>query len=147
LFEEIETDALRGFCLWLPMLKTDDTEAAQERAAAFPSDRVEHAWDSGRRAGELFARALSLKGVAWDVYLLYAPGITWERQQPPQPSTWMHQLPSSTHADPKQLLNTARLAEALTPLLGDRALPRAPDLGLRLHLKGLDAVRTSTRQH
>jgi hypothetical protein len=127
------------------MLQADDAEAARVAAEAFPRDRVEHAWDPDRRAGELFARMLGLRRVAWDVYLLYAPGITWEGEEPPEPTSWMHQLPAAVDADPMGLLNTAKLPEQLVPLPGDGAPPLAPDLGLRLHLKGLDAVRGDTR--
>lgn len=127
------------------MLQADDAAAARAGAEAFPPDRVEHAWDPDRRAGELFARMLGLRRVAWDVYLLYAPGITWEEEEPPEPSSWMHQLPAAVDADPMDLLNTAKLLEQLAPVLGDRAPPLAPDLGLRLHLKGLDAARGDTR--
>jgi hypothetical protein len=127
------------------MLQADDAEAARVGAEAFPPDRVEHAWDPDRRAGELFAKKLGVRRVAWDVYLLYAPGITWEGEGPPEPTSWMHQLPAAVDADPMRLLNTAKLPEQLVPLLGDRALPLAPDLGLRLHLKGLDAARGNTR--
>jgi hypothetical protein len=29
---------------------------------------------------------------AWDVYLLYAPGIIWTNEDPPMPSDWTHNL-------------------------------------------------------
>lgn len=41
----------------------------------------------------MFKPALGLKdGVAWDVYLVYPPGVEWSTTHPPKPSSFMHQL-------------------------------------------------------
>jgi len=49
------------------------------------------------------ARCLTrnLEEPAWDVHLLYNPGINWDAQQPPSPTFWMQQLQG---VDPKFLL-------------------------------------------
>ncbi len=36
--------------------------------------------------------------VAWDVYLVYPPGATWD-DDPPVPAAWRHQLGDSSWAD------------------------------------------------
>src|SRR6266581_5344042 len=77
-FAKYPNDArLRGFVVWLPMLPSDSKEAAGPQAASFVDQRLVQQWDGERAAGNLMARTLSLKGSAWDVYLLYAPGVKW----------------------------------------------------------------------
>jgi len=41
----------------------------------------------------LFQGALQLPpgSLAWDVYLIYPPGVKWEKE-PPKPVYWQHQL-------------------------------------------------------
>ncbi len=87
-------------------MEGDNEESAQAESGRFPDDRAKHIWDSERQFGELFAKTLNLEGVAWDVYLLYAPGVTWIEDEPPEPTFWMHQLPAKTGAKGKFLLNT-----------------------------------------
>ena len=50
---------------------------------------------------------------AWDVYLLFAPGIEW-KDHPPPPSFWMHQLYS---VDPKNAFDSKKLANETQRLL------------------------------
>jgi hypothetical protein len=70
-----------------------------------------------RDVGKLFRAALDLHEIAWDVYLIYKPGIIWEGQQPPHPTFWIHQL---DEADPSLLLcvNPARFSAEVEKLLG-----------------------------
>jgi hypothetical protein len=124
----------------------DNEESAQAESGDFPADRVEHNWDPERRFGELFAKTLNLKGVAWDVYLLYAPGVTWSAEVPPEPTFWMHQLPAATGADGKLLLNPGRFSFELMNLLGIGDAHRAWDLAFMLHVKGLGAVKRERAQ-
>lgn len=85
-------------------------------AAALLSDEsrfVLQAWDSRRALGESFARTLRLKCPAWDVYLIYEPGIKWIDGNPPEPSFWMHQLGDYADANPDLHLSPAKLEEEL----------------------------------
>jgi hypothetical protein len=50
---------------------------------------------------------------AWDVYLVFKPGIEW-KDKPPTPSFWMHQLYS---ADPKNAFDSKALATQIQKLL------------------------------
>lgn len=74
------------------MLTPDNSDAAARQAKFWPDDRVHHWWDGGRELSSLFGQALGLQGRAWDVYLLYRPGVRWKEHVPPGPSFWMHQL-------------------------------------------------------
>lgn len=108
---------MRGFIVWLPMLRTDDERAAGRYAAAFTDDRVSQVWDRQRASGQMLAKTLGLNRTAWDVYLLYAPGVKWTAEAPPTPTFWMHQLRADSGADQKICLNpavfTAKVAELL----------------------------------
>ena len=88
------------------MLTTDDMEAAIVQEALFQDERISQYWDGKQVFGRLAARGLRLVDpVAWDVYLLYYPGTTWEGEMLPTPDFWMHQL----NERPDLLLDPVRL--------------------------------------
>jgi hypothetical protein len=58
--------------------------------------------------------------LAWDAYLLFAPGIEWD-EAPPPPSFWMHQL---YRGPPEKRFDAARLAAAVEKLLTTRREPQ-----------------------
>ena len=116
-FKATASGDLKGFIVWLPMLATDDAASAARQGAQFRDPRVTDAWDPERETGLLFARRLSLQGIAWDVYLVYGRGVRWEGSDPPMPSFWMHQLRVQTGADPKLHLDPDRLTREVTTLI------------------------------
>jgi mercuric ion binding protein len=119
-FSRYPNDArLRGFVVWLPMLPSDSRETAAAQAASFVDQRLVQQWDGDRASGNLMAKTLALKGAAWDVYLLYAPGVTWTGEQPPAPTFWMHQLRAEDGADQRACLNPAVFAGKVAALLGN----------------------------
>ena len=109
---------LTGIVLWVPMLEGDDAAVAAKQARSWSESRTQQWWDGAGEMSRLFAQALGLHGPAWDVYLLYRPGIQWAGAVPPDPSFWMHQL-SDPAADPDLHLSrdTSRLSGELTGLL------------------------------
>lgn len=119
-FSATDSKDLRGFIVWLPMKASDNAASAAAQAASFQDARLAEAWDGERAAGALFARMLKLKGIAWDVYLLYPRGERWEGDAPPEPSFWMHQLQSDDGADQKLCLDPARLRRQTLALLEKR---------------------------
>ena len=98
-FATIGSDQLRGFIVWLSMRGGDNEQAAGRQSDAFTDARVQQAWDNAGGIGDAFSRTLSLKGRAWDVYAVYAPGVRWTESAPPTPTFWMHQLTSAAGAD------------------------------------------------
>lgn len=114
---ERQSANLHGMVLWVPMLPPDDVDAAASWTHLWADDRVKHWWDGTRELSRLFQNALGLHGPAWDVYLLYRPGIRWEGEVPPAPAFWMHQLPDPA-ADPALCLSRApsRLSHELDNL-------------------------------
>jgi hypothetical protein len=105
------------------MLADDDAVAAAQQAGSWSDDRVQHWWDEDKEMSRLFAQTLSLQGPAWDVYLLYSPGISWEEEVPPVPSFWMHQLSDPAAALDRYLRrDPSRLARELDRLILDRLI-------------------------
>ncbi|MFQ5666898.1 MAG: hypothetical protein ACE5I7_10765 [Candidatus Binatia bacterium] len=147
LLDGVETQALKAFAVWLPMLGGDTAELAQAESDSLADPRLEHSWDADHVLGNFFAKTLGLKSVAWDVYLLYASGTTWDPETPPAPAFWMHQLPMVTGADPNQLLHAGRFSRELLHLLGTDTADVAADLALALHASGLSAVKRSRARH
>jgi copper chaperone CopZ len=116
-FSKFSDQRLHGFVVWLPMLSGDNVNAAQIQAGSFTDRRVVQRWDEHRLAGAEFSKTLKLKGDAWDVYLLYAPGVKWTGATPPAPTFWMHQLRAEHGADQKLCLNPAAMTAKVQDLL------------------------------
>lgn len=116
-FQKFRSERLKGFLIWLPILSSDSAPLARRQAEEFEDRRVAQRWDSDGRVGEAFAGSLDLRGPAWDVYLLYAPGVKWEGDAPPAPTFWMHQLPRQTGADSRLCLNPGRFLREVERLL------------------------------
>lgn len=79
--------------IWTPILPTDRGITVDARAR-LSDPRVRHWWDGDRWGQTAFRDPLRLPAgtPAWDVYLVYAPGVGWRGERPPAPTFWMHQL-------------------------------------------------------
>ena len=118
-FEQIDSPALRGLVVFLPMVGGDDEAAARTRTSEIRDSRIATIWDPGLGVGRAFRRPLGLRATAWDVYLVYPPGVVWEGDAPPPPPTeWMHQLWELWNAHPDRALDPDGLREMV-----QRALP------------------------
>lgn len=99
--EAIGSARLRVYYVWQPILPSDTRAAARARARAIRDPRVRSFWDTVHQLGDAFGRLLELPDgrpaafdghrIAWDMYLLYPPGVRWTTQLP-KPSYWQHQL-------------------------------------------------------
>ena len=122
------------------MMRNDTFERARAEAAPFEGLPVVHVWDPRRQVGHLFTKTLGLQSTAWDFYFLYAPGVTWDDDEPPEPAFWMHQLPAASGADRDLVLYPSRFSQELLELLGGGVEPSRTsrdDLGLQVHWEGL----------
>lgn len=111
IFEENESNVLRGAIIWTPMLVTDSLHAAHQREIKFSDIRVQQYWDPNRILGQLLSQTLNLKeSIAWDVYLVYPPDHIWDTELPPKPEFWMHQLneEQTLLLDPLRLKHTVK---------------------------------------
>jgi hypothetical protein len=92
-FGAIGGDRLAGFIVWVP--KLDGKEKNVPEATHTVSDpRVTHFWDGRAVLVHGYDTVLGLGTDAWDVYLVYPPGVRWDGTLPPAPAFWMHQLGS-----------------------------------------------------
>lgn len=114
--KKFSSPQLKAILVWEPMREGDNPAAATQQAETVRDPRITQGWNESRNVGKLFGETLELHDIAWDVYLVYKPGIKWEGQQPPHPTFWMHQLEG---ADPKLLLceNPTRLNVEVGKLL------------------------------
>jgi hypothetical protein len=72
--------------------------------------RVNHFWDERALAGTAFAPSIdNLQPPAWDVWMLFAPGVIWGNEGPPEPDWWEHQLGALKHL-PERRLDPSRFA-------------------------------------
>ncbi|MGA2531256.1 MAG: hypothetical protein ABSG36_19120 [Acidimicrobiales bacterium] len=93
---ELDSAHVSVYVLWVPVLKGDTPEAAQDSARLFGSTvRAVHYWDDDRALSSRYCDLLGLKergrSVAWDLYLIYDKGTRWSAG-PPMPKVWMQQL-------------------------------------------------------
>ena len=51
-----------------------------------------HYWEDSGRIGYLYEEVLGIDVFAYDVWMVYKPGIRWEEGFPPRPDFWMHNL-------------------------------------------------------
>lgn len=117
-FDQIDSPALRGLVVFLPMVSGDDEAAARTRTSEIRDARITTSWDPGLGVGRAFRKPLGLRATAWDVYLVYPPGVVWEGDAPPTPPQWMHQLWELWDAHPDLALEPEGLREMVR-----RALP------------------------
>ncbi len=119
IFDGIDSERLKGFLVWLPMLSGDNFSSADWQQKAWIDRRVVHGWDFNRKIGDLFARTLLLRNTAaWDVYLIYEKGTKWDvTGKPPKPTFWMHQLSADSGADPRSCLKAVELFQKVQNLL------------------------------
>ncbi|MCH8980044.1 MAG: hypothetical protein IH945_12500 [Armatimonadetes bacterium] len=119
------------FVVWAPMLGHESHDDAVQQSNSFGGDeRFMFYWDEEKRLPISLGAKLRLpsnqdraeflgpkkhlpsnRNLAWDVYLLYDKDVTW-REEPPEPSFWMHQL-----GHDERLLDPARLTRAFESLI------------------------------
>ncbi|HET9201493.1 MAG TPA: hypothetical protein VFO84_11045 [Dehalococcoidia bacterium] len=101
--------------VWLPMLDGDDEFAVREASGSYLLDpRVSHYWDEEGSLRWRYAESLNLPEdqPAWDIYMLFQQGATWQ-EEPPKPDFWMHQLNVTTAPS----LDPLRLSSEIERLL------------------------------
>lgn len=100
--------------IWIPMIPTDNEQAARNSATILPADRGPQFYDARQTAGWAYARGTFAEFVSrsrkslpdghylaehfdnpqerdrpqWDLYMLYAPGVRWT-DDPPMPTHWI----------------------------------------------------------
>lgn len=118
--DQIKNNKLRSYSVWVPILLSDTERAVPDATKRLPDSRVTHFWDGKGELVQAYKTILPTKNAetgeyvkAWDVYLVFAPGVEW-KDQPPKPTFWMHQLYS---VDPRNRFESKALATELQKLL------------------------------
>ena len=106
------------YVVWGPITANDSEQYVPYSQGLLSDPRAEHFWDGGLVLGKAYAPVLKLPPgeIAWDIYLLFAPGLTWT-DPVPTPSFWMHQLPG---APPDLVLDPARLLREIEAVPASR---------------------------
>ncbi len=117
MLETIDSRDLAIYAVWEPILRTDDERSSRKATTFFPDDRVRNYWTGSQEIGRAFQAPLELTTEpAWDVYLVYPPGVEWEEgQPPPRPRFYMHQLGGRLPDDLR--LDGPKLAEEVVGVL------------------------------
>ncbi len=111
-----------GARVWSPWFPADDEAAARKTAATYTDPRVVDHWDPERKLGILAQERLRLLAPAWDTYLVFDRGVTWDEGPMPAPGEWQHQLWPSWGAPQDRLLRPGHLFWELVERVGwDRA--------------------------
>jgi hypothetical protein len=72
--------------VWFPMVRTDARDRWPRNEIV--DARARHFWDENKLTGKALAAREELarwRPVAWDVWLLYPPGVTWDAEAPVTP--------------------------------------------------------------
>lgn len=114
LTDRYPADRVETISIWIPMLSTDNEQAARNSASIFPPEGVRQFYDSRQSVGWAYARGTfngfigrarkslppghyleptfadreQTEQPQWDLYMLYAPGVRWN-DAPPMPTHWI----------------------------------------------------------
>ncbi len=104
---------------WVPILQDDTGPPDDATRSLVRDERASHFWDPEGTLPKPFRAVLGLPEdwPAWDVYLIYPPGVMWT-DEPPAPVYWQHQL-GDLPAAPK--LNGKTFAAELRSILAEQS--------------------------
>jgi hypothetical protein len=98
------TDApIAASILWVDVTPFDSADEVERVTRLVDIEGVRQYHDPTGWTGRRVAASLGFpEQLAWDVFLLYRPGLAWN-EKPPAPTEWVHQLDYSKWADPALL--------------------------------------------
>jgi len=83
LLREINSQDVRVFVIWEPVLPTDFVAPSTAALARIPDARAAQYWDRKRALSHLLGER-NRSTVVWDYIAVYAPGTLWQ-DSPPKP--------------------------------------------------------------
>lgn len=99
-------------------------EHVPEAAALVTGGNATHYWEESGIVGRLYEKTLGIDGIyAWDMWLVYKPGVRWEDEYPPSPDFAMHQIGSRRVSQVMPRLDSkefARVVEGYLDELGHK---------------------------
>ncbi len=114
--EKFPDEDIELFIVYIPMLGSDNREAAVRSLKDWEDPRYKIYWDGEREIGKAFAKKVDLASrgtVAWDIYFLFGREARW-KDGAPKPDYWMHQLGG---VDPERRLDGKKLHDELDKIL------------------------------
>lgn len=116
LLQERNIPGLSVHMVWSTQLGAEERHVPGA-ASLIASARVLQYWDPGNAVGTAFeSRIPGLSFPAWDVWMLFAPGVVWEGDEPPEPTWWEHQLGVLDATFPQRRLDADRFARRAAAL-------------------------------
>ena len=110
---------LRTLIPHVPTLGTT-AEDVPEAAALITGGNTTHYCEETGIVGKLYEKTLGIDGIyAWDVWMVYKPGVRWEDTYPSKSDFAMHQLRSSKVNDVLPYLDSERFAEVVNGHLNE----------------------------
>lgn len=92
-------------------------EHVPDAAALVTGGNATHYWEDSGIVGKLYEQTLAIDGhYAWDVWMVYAPGVNWIGEYPPKPDFAMHQL-GRLNSDDMDRLDSEKFAEVVNGYL------------------------------
>jgi hypothetical protein len=89
-----------------------------EAAELVTGGNATHYWEDTGIVGKLYSKTLGIGDVyAWDIWMVYKPGVRWDNTYPPKPDFAMHQLGSSRVNKVMPRLDSQRFAEVVNSYL------------------------------
>ena len=104
---------LRTYVVWVPKRGAEEKDVGVATRLVPDTSAMQY-WDGSGVTMHVYDKVLGLGQDAWDVYFLYGPSARWDRELPPKPDYWMHQLQGQP---PERLLNGDKFAEETNKLL------------------------------
>ena len=83
LLREINSQDVRVFVIWEPVLPTDFVAPSTAALGRIPDPRAAQYWDRKRALSHLLGEH-NRSSVVWDYIAVYAPGTMWQ-DRPPKP--------------------------------------------------------------
>jgi hypothetical protein len=73
---------------WIPMLDSDDRDAAVAMTSVYADRSIPQFWDGEQLLGLEVSRSMGIEvdRAAWDIYLFYPPGAEWTDAGMPPPA-------------------------------------------------------------
>ena len=113
--EKFADEDIAFFIVYIPMLRSDNREAAARSLKDWQDPRFKVYWDGEREIGRAYGKTMDMPGraVAWDIYFLYGPEAKW-KDGAPKPDYWMHQLRTF---GPERRLDGKKMQDELAKIL------------------------------
>ncbi len=114
---------LAVFVVWINMQQGDNQAEAYREAEQSTVPGISHFYDPEKKAGQALAEAMDAPGrVAWDIYMVYKPGVQWE-ERAPRPHAWVHQLMGALWPNPLRYRTGWLLRRELSKMVSEAMQP------------------------